>query len=131
MTFKGKESDLTVQGSNKSVLHQVNSVTSTPQNSNHQYIRPGKQILPKQNNPVANLHHLYFKRLIHSLSNYSVGETMDNWTAPKYNFMPQTIVLSGSQKFTWCIPLSKREAKIRNQVGIFVLHKFGFNTSNW
>ena len=41
---------------------------------------------------------------------------MDNWTAPKYNFMQHTIVLSGSQKFTRCIPLSKREAKIRNQV---------------
>ena len=40
---------------------------------------------------------------------------MDNWTAPKYNFMQHTIVLSGSQKFTRCIPLSKREAKIRNQ----------------
>ena len=71
---------LTVQESNKSVLHQVNSLT----NSNHprsQQIRPGKQILPKQNNPVAHLHHLYFIRLIHSLTNRSVGETMDNWTA--------------------------------------------------
>ena len=37
---------------------------------------------------------------------------MDSWTAPKYNFMQHTIVLSGSQKFTRCIPLSKREAKI-------------------
>ena len=64
---------------------------------------------------MAHLHHLYLIRLIHSLSNHSVGETMDNWTAPKYNFMQHTIVLSGSQKFTRCIPLSKREAKIRNQ----------------
>ena len=55
---------MTVQ-ENKSVLHQVNSLTCTPKNNNHlrsQYIRPGKQILPKQNNPVANVHHLYFIR---------------------------------------------------------------------
>ena len=39
---------------------------------------------------------------------------MDNWTAPKYNFMKHTIVLGGSQ-FTRCIPLSKRVAKIKNQ----------------
>ena len=78
---------------------------------------PGKQILPKQNNLVAHLHHLYFIRLIHCLSNHSVGEAVDNWSAPKYNFMQHTIVLSGSQKFTRCIPLSKREAKIGNQAG--------------
>ena len=41
---------------------------------------------------------------------------MDNWTAPKYNFMKHTIVLGGSQ-FTRCIPLSKRVAKIKNQAG--------------
>ena len=35
---------------------------------------------------------------------------MDNWSAPKYNFMKHTVVLGGSQ-FTRCIPLSKREAK--------------------
>ena len=64
---------------------------------------PGKQILPKQNNLVAHLHHLYFIRLIHCLSNHSVGEAVDNWSAPKYNFMQHTIVLSGSQKFTRCI----------------------------
>ena len=48
---------------------------------------------------------------------------MDNWTAPKYNFMKHTIVLSGSQ-FTRCIPLSKREAKIKNQAEVFVFDKF-------
>ena len=52
---------------------------------------------------------------------------MDNWVAPKYNFMPHMIVLSGSQKFTRCIPLSKREAKIRNQAGFFVFDKFTFS----
>ena len=52
---------------------------------------------------------------------------MDNWMAPKYNFMPHMIVLSGSQKFTRCIPLSKREAKIRNQAGFFVFDKFTFS----
>ena len=42
---------------------------------------------------------------------------MDNWTAPKYNFMKHTIVLGGSQ-FTCSIPLSnKREAKIKSQAG--------------
>ena len=54
---------------------------------------------------------------------------MDNWTAPKYNFMQHTIVLSGSQKFTRCIRLSKREAKIRNQAGFLVFNKITFNTS--
>ena len=54
---------------------------------------------------------------------------MDNWTAPKYNFMHHTIVLSGIQKFARCIPLSEREAKIRNQAGFFVFDKFTFNTS--
>ena len=54
---------------------------------------------------------------------------MDNWTALKYNFMQNTIVLSGSQKFTCCIPPSKREAKIRNQAGFFVFDKFTFNTT--
>ena len=86
----------------------------------------GKQILPEQNNPVAHLHHLYFISLIHSLSNHFVGETMDNWTAPKYNFMQHTILLSGSQKFTRCIPLSKREAKIRNQAGFFYVRQVYF-----
>ena len=33
------------------------------------------------------------------------------------------IVLGGSQ-FTRCIPLSKREAKIKNQAGFFVFDKF-------
>ena len=50
--------------------------------------------------------------------------------AQKYNFMQHTIGLSGSQKFTRCIPLSKREAKIRNQAGFFEFDKFTFNTSN-
>ena len=44
---------------------------------------------------------------------------MDNWTAPKSNFMRHTIVLGGSQ-FTHSIPPSKREAKIKNQPGFFV-----------
>ena len=39
-----------------------------------------------------------FFRLIHTLSNHSVEETVDNRTAPKYNFMQHTIVLGGSQK---------------------------------
>ena len=34
-----------------------------------------------------------------------------------------TIVLGGSQ-FTRCIPLSKREAKIKNEAGFFVFDKF-------
>ena len=38
---------------------------------------------------------------------------MDNWTAPRYNIMKHTIVLGGSQ-FARCIPLSKREAKIKH-----------------
>ena len=50
---------------------------------------------------------------------------MDDWTAPKYNFMKHTIVLGGSQfTRTRCIPLSKREAKIKNQAGFFVFDKF-------
>ena len=48
---------------------------------------------------------------------------MDDWMAPKHNFMKHTIVLSGSQ-FTRCIPLSKREAKITNQARFFVFNKF-------
>ena len=40
---------------------------------------------------------------------------MDNWTAPKYNFMKHTIVFVAR-----CIPLSKRVAKIKNQAGSFV-----------
>ena len=47
---------------------------------------------------------------------------MDYWTAPKYNFMKHTF-LRGSQ-FTHSIPLSKREAKIKNQSGFFVFDKF-------
>ena len=53
---------------------------------------------------------------------------MDNWTAPKYNNMQHKVVFSGSQNFTRCIPLSKREAKIRNQAGVFVFDEFTFNT---
>ena len=48
---------------------------------------------------------------------------MDNWAAPKYNFMKHAIVLGGSQ-FTRSIPLSKREAKIKNQARFFVFDKF-------
>ena len=51
---------------------------------------------------------------------------MDNWTAQKYNFMQLTIVLSGNQTFTRCIPLSKREAKIRNQAGFFCVRQVYF-----
>ena len=85
----------------KQILHRVNSLICTPKNSNHvrsMQIRPEKQILPKQNNPVAN--HLNF---ITTLILYS-------------SFMKHTIVLGGSQ-FTRCIPLSKRVAKIKNQAG--------------
>ena len=47
---------------------------------------------------------------------------MDNWTAPRYNFIKHTIVLGDSQ-FTRSIPLST-EAKIKNQAGFFVFDKF-------
>ena len=39
-----------------------------------------------------------------------------------------TIVLGGSQ-FTRCIPLSKREAKIKNQAGFFVFDKFNLQVN--
>ena len=39
-----------------------------------------------------------------------------------------TIVLAGSQ-FTRCIPLSKSEAKIKNQAGFFVFDKFTLQVS--
>ena len=39
-----------------------------------------------------------------------------------------TIVLGGSQ-FTSCIPLSKREAKIKNQAGFFVFDKFSLQVN--
>ena len=48
---------------------------------------------------------------------------MDNWTAPKYNFMKHTIVLGGSH-FIRSIPLSKGEAKMKNQPGFFVFDEF-------
>ena len=48
---------------------------------------------------------------------------MNNWTGPKCNFMKHTIVLGGNQ-FARCIPLSKREAKIKHQAGFFVFDKF-------
>ena len=38
--------------------------------------------------------------------------------------MQKAIVLGDSQKFTRCIPLSKREATIRNQATFFVFDKF-------
>ena len=53
---------------------------------------------------------------------------MDNWTAPKYNFMKHTIVLGGSQ-FTRCFPLCKRESKLKNQAGFFVLS--AFTSKSW
>ena len=43
--------------------------------------------------------------------------------------MQHTIVLSGSQTFTRCIRLSKREAKKRNQGGFLVFDNITFNTS--
>ena len=46
---------------------------------------------------------------------------MDNWTTPKYNFK---MIVPGGSQFTRCIPLSKREAKIKNQAGFLVFHKF-------
>ena len=50
---------------------------------------------------------------------------MDNLTAPKYNFMKHIIVFGfGGSQFTLCIPLSRREAKIKNQAGFFVFDKF-------
>ena len=74
---------------------------------------------------------------------------MDDWMTPKCNFKKHTrhdspwsistlglylpsqnkehcIVLYciGGSQFTRCIPLSKREAKIKNQVGFFVFDKF-------
>ena len=48
---------------------------------------------------------------------------MDNWTSPKYYFMKRTMVVGCSQ-FTRCIPLSKREAKLKNQAGFFAFNKF-------
>ena len=48
---------------------------------------------------------------------------MDNWTTPKYKHAPRQSLFGGSQ-FTRCIPLSKREAKIKNQAGFFVFDKF-------
>ena len=55
---------------------------------------------------------------------------MDNWTAPKYNIIQHTIYSSVVANFYTCIPLSKREAKIRNQAGFFVFDKFTFTTSH-
>ena len=108
----------------KQILHRVNSLICTPKNSNHvrsHKIRPGKQILSKQNNPVA--HHLNFILLIQFLQPLRWRDNGSYWTAPKYNFMKHTIVLCGSQ-FTHSIPPSKREAKIKNQTGFFVFDKF-------
>ena len=73
---------------------------------------------------------LNFMRLIHSLSNNSAGETMDNWTVPKYNFMKHTIVLGGSQ-FTRCIPLSiKRKAK-KKSGRMFCVRQVYFTSKSW
>ena len=112
----------------KQILHRINSLICTPKNSNHlrsQETGATKHIL--QDNPVAHLHHLYFIRLIYSLSNLFVGETMNNWTAPKHNFMQHTEVL-GCFQFTLCIPLSKSKVKTKNiniyQAGFFVFDKF-------
>ena len=55
---------------------------------------------------------------------------MDNWTAPKYNFMKHAIVLGGSQ-FTRSIPLSKREAKIKKSDQIFCVRKVYFTSKCW
>ena len=55
---------------------------------------------------------------------------MDNWTAPKYNFMKHTMVLGGSQ-FTRCIPLSKRVAKIKKSGRIFCVRPGYFASRSW
>ena len=56
---------------------------------------------------------------------------MDNWTAPKYNFMKHTIVLGGSQ-FTCSIPLSnKREAKIKKIRPDFCVRQVYFTSKSW
>ena len=52
---------------------------------------------------------------------------MDNWTTPKYNFKKHTRhdrpwwqpIYGGTR----CIPLSKRDAKIKNQAGFFAFDK--------
>ena len=48
---------------------------------------------------------------------------MDNWTAPKYNFMKHAIVLGGSQ-FTRSIHLSKGGQNKKNQTRFFAFDKF-------
>ena len=57
---------------------------------------------------------------------------MDNWTAPKYNFMKHTIVFGGSQ-FTQCISLSKREAKMKKKTSgwIFCVRQVYFTSKCW
>ena len=51
---------------------------------------------------------------------------MDNWTAPKYNFKKHMRHDSPWWQpiYTLHVPLSKREAKIKNQAGFFVFDKF-------
>ena len=46
---------------------------------------------------------------------------MDDWIIPKYHTRHDS---PGGSQFTRCIPLSKREAKIKNQAGFFVFDKF-------
>ena len=110
----------------KQILHRVISLICTPNNSNHvrsQYIRPGKQVdlfvycicisrcIIMWHSPVSST--LFHLRV------WIIGQ-------PRNMILRNTratIVLGGSQ-FTLCIPLSKREAKIKNQAGFFVFDKF-------
>ena len=56
---------------------------------------------------------------------------MDNWTAPKYNFMKHKTVLGGNQ-FIRSIPLSnKREAKIKKSGRIFSVRQVYFTSKSW
>ena len=55
---------------------------------------------------------------MHSLSNHSVLETMDNWTVPKYNFMKHTIMSSVAAN------LHVVFLRLKNQTGFFVFDKF-------
>ena len=60
---------------------------------------------------------------MHSLSNHSVLETMDNWKVPKYNFMKHTIM--SSVAFKRCIPPSKKSDRI------FCVRQVYFTSKSW
>ena len=54
---------------------------------------------------------------------------MDNWTAPKYNFIKHTIVLGGSQ-FTRSIPLSNKKGGQNKKSGrIFCVRQVYFQVN--